>query len=177
MYKPALLDVVARVSSRVFLGPELATNQEWLAITKEYAVDCFIAARALRQWPFFLRPIVHWILPECRRIRAELRKARKIIAPVVEKRRAMNRTTIEAGQTLSKKADTIGWLDTVARGREYDVALSQLGLSFAAVHTTSELVCGIIGDLAMNPEYFEPLREEIHRVLGARAGRRRRYMN
>lgn len=70
-----LLQLIARVSSRVFIGPELCTNEDWLRISKEYAIDSFIAARTLRQWHFSLRPIVHWFLPECRKVRATDRKS------------------------------------------------------------------------------------------------------
>lgn len=129
-------------------------------------MESFIAVRALRQWHPFLRPIVHWFLPECRQIRKTLNQARGIINPVIEKRRETNRQAQKAGQHPSKMADTIGWMDEAARGRPYDAATAQLGLSLAAIHTTTEMVSGLISDLCANPEYFEPLRREITSVLG-----------
>ncbi|KAJ5355962.1 Cytochrome P450 [Penicillium concentricum] len=128
---------------------------------EKYALDAFIAARALRQWPFALRPIIHWFLPECRKLRATLGEARRILKSVIEKRRHENRERRDAGQGPSKVADTIGWMDEAAKGKAYDVAVAQLGLSLAAIHTTTEMVSGLISDLCANPEYFEPLREEI----------------
>lgn len=166
MYKPVLLQLIARVSSRVFVGPELCANENWLRISKEYAIYSFIAARTLRQWHFSLRPFVHWFLPECRKVRETLAEARKIITPVIEKRREANRQAREAGKTTSKTSDTIGWMDEAAKGRPYDAAIAQLGLSFAAIHTTTEMVSGLISDLCANPEYFGPLRAEIVSVLG-----------
>jgi cytochrome P450 len=164
-YKPMLLQIIARVSSRVFLGPELCANRDWLRISEEYAVDSFIAARALRQWPSYLRPVVHWFLPECRKLRATLNAARRIIKPFIERHREGNRKAREAGEPASKVADTIGWMDEAAKGQPYDVATAQLGLSFAAIHTTTEMVSGLISDLCANPEYFEPLRQEMASVL------------
>lgn len=161
-----LLQLVARVSSRVFIGPELCANEAWLGISKEYAIESFVAARTLRQWHFFLRPIVHWFLPECRKVRATLAEAREIIMPVIEERRKTNRQAREAGQSTSKMADTIGWMDDAAKGRPYDVATAQLGLSLAAIHTTTEMVSGLISDLCANPEYFEPLRTEVVSAFG-----------
>ncbi|KAH7390475.1 cytochrome P450 [Pyrenochaeta sp. MPI-SDFR-AT-0127] len=149
VFKPKILQLVARISSRVFLGPEICKNERWLSISKEYAVDTFIAARALRQWPSILRPIVHWFIPECRKIRAELKQAREIIIPLVNEHR-----------------QKIRWMDDTAKGRLYDVALAQLGLAFAAIHTTTEMISGLLGDLCANPEYFEPLRQEIRTVFG-----------
>lgn len=160
-YKPMLLQLVARVSSRVFIGPELCANQEWLDHSVDYAVQAFVAADALRRWPFWLRPLVHRFLPECRKLRRVLVRSREIIGPVVEKRREENRKAADAGEQGSKVADTIGWMDEAARGRDYDVATAQLGLGLAAIHTTTELVSGIISDLCANPQWFEPLREEM----------------
>lgn len=164
--KPKLFQLVGRLSSRVFIGTELCENEEWLDLTKAYTVNVFIAARALRRWPTCLRPIVHWCLPECRQVRQDVREARRIIGPVVEARRERNRKAREAGQKPSKMADTIGWLDEAAKGRPYDIAMLQLSLSFAAIHTTTELVSGTLLDLCSNPEYFVPLRDEIFTVLG-----------
>jgi hypothetical protein len=82
-----LLRVVARVSSRVFLGEEVCRNEDWLRVTRDYTVDGARAAEELRLWPAPLRPVVHWFLPQCRRARGEVREARRIIGAVLEKRR------------------------------------------------------------------------------------------
>ncbi|KAL2879231.1 hypothetical protein SGCOL_005356 [Colletotrichum sp. CLE4] len=53
-----ILNVFSRLSSRVFLGPELCRNEAWLNITVIYAVDCFIAAeRRLANPSYFYREI------------------------------------------------------------------------------------------------------------------------
>ncbi|KAJ0359297.1 hypothetical protein COL154_008443 [Colletotrichum chrysophilum] len=142
-------------------GPELCANQEWLDVSVNYTVHSMIAAEALTKWPSFLRPFVHWFLPEVRTLKAEASRARQIIKPVFAKRREANRIARDAGEKTTKVADTIGWLDEVAKGRAYDDGLAQLGLSFAAIHTTSELLSGIISDLCDHPQWFEPLREEM----------------
>ncbi|KAB8075104.1 hypothetical protein BDV29DRAFT_190449 [Aspergillus leporis] len=115
-YKPELPQLIARVSSRVFIGLDLCANENWLRISEEYSIELIIAARALRQWHLFLRPILRWFLPECRKLRATFDEARSILNP--------------------------------------------LALSLAAIHTTTELVSGLISDLCANLVYFEPLREE-----------------
>ncbi|CAG8298910.1 unnamed protein product [Penicillium olsonii] len=167
-YKPELLKLVSRISSRVFVGPELCENEDWRNISTEYAVAAFVAARTLRQWNFTLRPVVHWFLPECRQLRATLRQARQILKPVIEKRRLENRQRREHGESQSKVADTIGWMDEAAKGKPYDAEVAQIGLSLAAIHTTTEMVSGLISDLCANPEYFEPLREEINLALAGK---------
>lgn len=119
------------------------------------------AVHALGQWPFLLRPFVHWFLPEVRTIKGEVARARQILEPVIRKRREANEVAKANGEKTSKVADTIGWLDDMFKGEQHDAALMQLGLSFAAIHTTSELVSGIMADLCNNPEWFGPLREEM----------------
>jgi len=105
-------------------------------------------------------------LPECCKLRTTLNQARRIPNPVSEKRWENNRQACKAGQRLSKVADTIGWMDEAAKGQPKGVATAQLGLSLAAIHTTTEMASGLISDLCANPEYFEALRNEVISVLG-----------
>lgn len=164
-----LRQLVAQVSARIFIGPELSSNKDWLDVSVNYATQAFSAAEALRCWHPALRPAVHWILPECRKLRSELTRAREILAPVVRKRQEQSRLAREAGDghPSSKVADTVGWMDEVANGRAYDAGILQLGLSLAAIHTTSELVSGIITDLCSHPEWFGPLCEEMASMIKA----------
>ncbi|KAI9149937.1 Cytochrome P450 monooxygenase adrA [Paramyrothecium foliicola] len=160
-FKTVLLRLVARVSSRVFVGPELCANDEWLDISVNYTVHSMAAANALGTWPAYLRPFVHRFLPEVRFIKAELSRGRKILGPIFQERRKANKLADAKGERRSKVADVIGWLDDAAKGKPYDETVAQMGLSLAAIHTTSELVCGIIGDLCDHPEWIGPLREEM----------------
>ncbi|KKY13216.1 putative cytochrome p450 [Diplodia seriata] len=54
---------IAQVTSRVFLGPELSQNAEWLTLCTTYAVTAFAAQQALLSWSPLLRPFVHRFLP------------------------------------------------------------------------------------------------------------------
>ncbi|PSN71499.1 cytochrome P450 [Corynespora cassiicola Philippines] len=157
--KPKLFYFVARISSRVFSGIELCRNEEWLSLTPQYAIDVFMAARALRQWPRSLTDIVHWFLPETRKIRAQVKRARELLEPVVEKRR-------QNSAKAAKTADAIAWFDEVANGRLMDNVVNQLGLAWATIHTTTELVTHTMYDLIEHPEYIDRLREEIRKVVG-----------
>lgn len=62
--------------------------------------------------------------------------------------------------------DAIEWFKQIANGRKYNAANVQLTLSFVAIHTTADAITQILFDLAQNPEYIKPLREEVIRVLG-----------
>jgi cytochrome P450 len=46
-----------------------------------------------------------------------------------------------------------------------ELAKLQLGLIFAAIHTTTMTATNILYTLAVTPEYISPLREEIRKAL------------
>lgn len=160
-----LLEVVARLSSRVFLGKDLCRNRRWLEITKNYTVDSFLAANLLRLCPSIIRPLVYWLIPTCTRLRKEVRDARKLIMPEVEERRRRAEALIASGEKPPKAADAIGWMVEVSRGRSVDYVGAQLALSMAAIHTTSETTINAILELCDNPEIVPMLREEMIGVL------------
>jgi cytochrome P450 len=51
------------------------------------------------------------------------------------------------------------------------LAKQQLGLIFAAVHTTSLTTTNTLYTLAVTPEYVEPLREEIRNAMAENGGK------
>lgn len=165
MMKEDVLDIVARLSSRVFLGKELCRNPEWLEISKNYTVDSFMASNLLRLCPDLLRPILYWFIPTCTRLRREVRDSRRLIMPEVEKRIASAQKALEAGGPLPKTSDTIGWMMEVSKGRRVDYVAGQLSLTMAAIHTTSESTVRSILRLCEHPELVEPLRTEMISVL------------
>ncbi|KAL7950689.1 cytochrome P450 [Trichoderma barbatum] len=161
------LALVARLSSRIFLGEELCRNKDWLRITVNYTVDLMKAAEQLRQVPGPLRRLVHWILPEAKKLRAEVKQASDIIRPVLEKRRKEKASHLAQGKEPVEYYDAIEWFEQIAeeRRRPYDPEIVQLFLSTVAIHTTSDLLTVTMFDIARNPDIIEPLRDEIRSVL------------
>lgn len=131
-----------------------------------YTVDVMYAARALRSWPRVFRPVVHWFLPETRKARAQVALAYRIIEPEIKERHKIRAEQNAAGQDTSKDMDALQWLEDTANGRKFDVVLDQLLLSFASIHTTSNLLQNVMYDLCAHPEYIDLLREKIITVLG-----------
>lgn len=161
------LHFVARISSRVFLGTELCRNEAWLKITKDYTSNGFTATDRLREYPVFLRGIVHWFLPNCRAARAQIREAAAIIQPVIDKRRALKAAAAAEGKPAPEYSDAIEWFEqaSVSKGTPYNPAVSQLFLSTVAIHTTTDLLGQVLVDLANHPEVVDDLRKEILEVL------------
>ncbi|KAL9947741.1 hypothetical protein ACHAO5_002501 [Verticillium nonalfalfae] len=166
LLKDAILNLVARLSSRVFLGEELCRNEEWLRIAKSYAVDALTATYLMRMAPSLLRPIAYWLIPQCRRSRQAVQSARKLIDPEVKKRKKLVDDALQSGAKPSKISDAIGWMYQVAAGRPVDFVCAQMQLTLAAVHTTTEVLTQAILDLCERPELVQKLRDEVIEVLG-----------
>ncbi|SMQ54553.1 unnamed protein product [Zymoseptoria tritici ST99CH_3D7] len=163
-----ILELVARTSSRVFLGAELCRNSEWLKVTKEYAVLAFLAAQDLRLWSPWLRPIASLFLSKCRLSRAAIHKARATIEPVLAER-----SKVVAKNTGGKATvfdDAIAWIECAAGTASYDPQIVQLSLSAVAVHTTTDLLSQALADIAAHPEIIAPLREEMISIMNQDGG-------
>ncbi|EKG10392.1 Cytochrome P450 [Macrophomina phaseolina MS6] len=162
--------LVARVSSRVFAGAPLCRDPMWLRIAVSYTVLAFDAARALRFWPERIRPFVHWFVPECARLRKEVWEARRVLGPEIDKmkREWEQLRKDDGGRRLNK--NTISMMLDVAKGRPVDLVETQLGLTAAAMHTTTDMTVQVLYQLCTYPKYVEPMREEIERVLQESGG-------
>jgi hypothetical protein len=142
---------IGRMSASVFVGPELARNEEWQKLILTSIMNTFMGVRSLRAWPALLRPFVHWFLPEFRKCREQMHLARLMLQPVFDRRMR---------EKAPNPKDTIQWLDEVAAGRPYDAAAAQIAFAISAMHTTSELLKQAILDICINPELVPVLREE-----------------
>ncbi|KAF7125610.1 hypothetical protein CNMCM5793_001849 [Aspergillus hiratsukae] len=162
-----VLQLVARLSSRVFLGDEGANNGAWLRITTEYTKTAYIAAYMLRLWPPFLRPFAHWFIPHCRKLRSQVAEARRIIAGVIERRRESIAAAKLAGQQVPQYNDAIEWFeqDVAKQDGRHDPVVAQLILAQAAIETTTDLLTQVILNLSQHPELTGPLREEATKII------------
>lgn len=170
--KKTVLDAIAQLSSRVFLGPELCRNKDWQRITIGYTVNIFMAISAVKRYPKFLHRLVQWIVPEAGIVRAQMAETKRIIQPVIDQRKK----ELLADPTL-KYNDAVQWLDDVSKGEEYDAIISQLVLSMAAIHTTGDLLSQVLYDICMHQELIQPLREEAIAVIGAEGWKRTSLYN
>ncbi|KIX05628.1 uncharacterized protein Z518_03600 [Rhinocladiella mackenziei CBS 650.93] len=159
------LEIIARVSSRVFLGPKLCRDPTILKLEVDYTVISMTAIDTLKMWPRILRPFVHWVLPQFRQVRNAIYEFRQLMQPELERRKQERAECEKVKAPAPRYNDMIEWLEEVARGRPYDHVYSQLAMSLAAIHTTSDLLTKAIYNLCIHPEILQPLREEIVEVL------------
>ncbi|KAI9685127.1 MAG: hypothetical protein M1822_004714 [Bathelium mastoideum] len=150
--------IVARVTSRMFGGTQLSKNDDWVHSTIKFAEDGFIGAQTIKRVPVILRPLAAKLIPALRRIKIHHRNARAAIFPMLEQREL----------SAKKPVDFLQWMTDDAKGHEQAkdfLAMIQLKLSFAAIHTSAAAPMQLLYDLCSMPEYVEPLREEISSVL------------
>ncbi|KAJ5987871.1 hypothetical protein N7481_003081 [Penicillium waksmanii] len=160
--------VVARLSTRAFLGEALAKNKDWIDISVNYTIDAFNAARELRQWLTILRPVAQYFLKTTRKLRNHLSQGKLIIDAEIKRRhQAAENNAKSESETEPRLQDTLDWFEQLSKssGRSVNVSNGQIALSMAAIHTTSNLLTNIMYDLAAYPEYIQPLRDEIRAVV------------
>jgi hypothetical protein len=152
------------MSASVFVGPELARDPKWQELILTSTINTFMGVRSLRAWPAFLRPLVHWFLPELRKCRQQLRLARLILQPVFD-RRGYGKSRSISPDKVERFEDTIQWLEEIAAGRPYDAAAAQIAFAIGAMHTTSELLKQTLLDICMHPELIPILRDEAQKAV------------
>ncbi|KAG6005681.1 hypothetical protein E4U43_000556 [Claviceps pusilla] len=158
--KKVALELIARISSRVFLGEELCRNEEWLKVTREYAVTIFQAVNEMLVWPSLVRGIVSRFSPTSRRAASLIKDARMCMEPVLEKRQQER-----ASGTYVPYNDAIEWFEAAAKSDKEDLVLAQLGLSTAAIFGTMDSLSQTVGHLAVHHDFIEPLRKEVIECL------------
>jgi cytochrome P450 len=152
------------MSASVFVGPQLARDAEWQELIISSTMNTFMGVRSLRAWPAFLRPVVHWFLPELRKCRQQMRLARLMLQPIID-RRAREHATADGTYKAEKYDDTIEWLEEIAAGRPYDAAAAQIAFAISAMHTTSELLKQALLDICMHPELIPAIRDEANKAV------------
>jgi hypothetical protein len=131
-----LVNVVAKVSGRVFVGPELCRNEDYLDSGKFYTLDLMEAQRAVSQMKPWLRPFLANRLSQVKALRKREEVAHRFLDPIVQARReAMNDPDWE------KPDDFLQWIlnrsDNYGVNTTDHIATLQLGIIFAAIHTTT----------------------------------------
>lgn len=156
--------IIAQASGRMIGGLTLSRNEEWLRTSLDFTTDSFAAAQKLKAYPWLLRPIMQWFIPEMAAVRSHIHVARKFIKPLL---RAREQAVADLGEK-GKPVDLLQMLTDGARGadRSHDfLAYTALAVSFAAIHTSASVPAHLVYDLCANPEYVMPLREEVEKVL------------
>ncbi len=165
----AVMQIVARTSNRVFVGPSLCRDGPLLQHAKGFATAIALAAAVLAQTPRFLRPLVAPVITRPNHKHTKAFAA--ILRPEIQRRQKCldNRdwgSEKEVGVT--EPNDFLQW--TIRRARESPFAIERepdiiaeriLAVNFAAIHTSTFSVTNAVFDLVSSDpslRYIDQLR-------------------
>ncbi|KAK2044191.1 cytochrome P450 [Colletotrichum somersetense] len=158
------LRIVAMVSGRVFIGSELCRDERYLDASINYTVDLMTAVHVISLVPSFLRPLVAAWLPTTQKLYRRIDDAEAVFRPIVTARRE----AAEKGD-YQEPDDMLQWIlngqTKFGAHGDRDVALMQLGVSFAAIHTTTMTLTNAVYWLAAKPELIPMLRDDVQQAL------------
>lgn len=182
----SLLRIVGMASGRIFIGPELCRTEKYLDAVINYTIEITAAQRAVQEMRPWLRPFLASRLPAVKRLDQRIAEAEEFLKPIVKLR-----TEAMADPSAEKPDDMLQWLmnrkDQFPDKNSQNLAMVQLGVSFAAIHTTSMTAtsasvppllhfwlhntdCGRFYDLAALPELQRELRAEIQEAISQTSG-------
>jgi cytochrome P450 len=162
-----MVRIIAATASRMLGGPTVSRDQEWLETAAAYSMDVVSVAMKLRPYPAFLRPLIAPWLDGSKALDRHLRTTKKVFSHIFAERLALKQSGVEKDD--EKPVDMIQWMADSARGTDRDpdvLAHNMLFMSLAAVHTSAATAIHVLFDLCANPEYVQPLRDEVQRVIG-----------
>lgn len=164
-WQPFSLRAIARLSGRAFVGTSISRNEQWMNTSINFAVHIFTACVKLQFFPGWARPVGQHLVSELRQIRKDIKTAKDLLGPILEERLR----DMELGNGEDKPDDMIQWLiDALPQEEKGDVTTQaelQLILAAASIHTTNNLLCECMLDLAAHPEAQEELRKEAYETL------------
>ena len=124
------------VSGRVFIGEELCRTEQYLDAAINYTMEVMAAQRAVQQLRPWTRPFLARGLPEVKKLQQRIKEAEEFMQPVADLRKAASKST-----DYEKPSDMLEWLidgqSKFTDKNSQNLAQVQLGLSFAAIHTTA----------------------------------------
>ena len=165
-----LVRMVAIISGRIFVGPELCHSEEYIDMAINYTLDLMHVRTRVENLKPWLRPFLANFLPETKKLDERIAKADAILQPIVEQRRKL---ITEGGD---RPDDMLQWMvDDQLKSKHGSsqtgkLARLQLGITFAAIHTTTLTATNVFYNLAAYPEYIPELRDEITEVLREHGG-------
>ncbi|KPM38711.1 hypothetical protein AK830_g7854 [Neonectria ditissima] len=168
-----VLRVVALMNGRIFVGRPLSREEEWIQSTISYTIDCVKARNAIREHPVWKRRWVTSSLPEIAKLTHHRTRGGELLEPIMKAQLAKPsfKEKLHNPESGDEEGNFIEWIlkytPEELRNDPVNLAVNQMVLSFAAIHTSSMATTHAILDLAARREYIQPLRDEIDQVRAA----------
>lgn len=141
--KDVIYFTVARTSTRIYSGKEMARNETWLRVVLSYTLNVMTVMMVMPSFPHWVRPVVHTLLSASWKLRWKLWEAKKILSPIIKETK---RRYVSPDASGSKKRITgenaFAWMMDIQNGRPLgtkNLIAAQLGLNVVAVQSTYDL--------------------------------------
>ena len=160
-----ILRIVSRITARIFVGFPLCRNEEWLSLNTIIVEEIFRTVVIMRLFPSFLHPLISIFLPSRWRLQKCMQRIHALLIPVINKRRQRE---LADGELYEKSEDLIQWMMDLANEEEAPsnkLATRYVYTIIGSMHTVTSAIKDTLYDICERPEYLEPLREELERVL------------
>ncbi|KAH9992092.1 cytochrome P450 [Russula vinacea] len=155
--------VLCRTTNRNFVGVPLCWDYDYQTLNSNFADNVFKSATIVTLFPKPLKPIVLRMLSN---LPSQIQQQIEFIRPMVEERFAKME---EYGEDWDDKPnDFLMWMMSEAKGVERSVeglARRLLTINMAAITLTSLTSIQVLYRFMANPEYLEPLRQEVDVVI------------
>ncbi|KAG9311576.1 cytochrome P450 [Chiua virens] len=164
---PALISmkqIVCRTTNRLFIGLPLCRDPDYIDLNIQFIVELAKAGTLISLFPKFMKGLATHFLTGV--VARDKMRALKHLGPIIKERlQYLN----EYGKDWEGKPnDLISWLIEEANGPDLTaeaLTLRVLAVNFAAVHTAANGFTHALYYLAANPQYIQPLREEVETIV------------
>ncbi|KAG9311584.1 cytochrome P450 [Chiua virens] len=156
--------VISRASNRAFVGLPLCRNADYIGLNVRFSINVVKAGVSIGTLPKLMRPLAAHLL--ARIVTREKARALKHLGPVIE-----NRLTYlkKYGNAWTEKPnDLLSWLIDEGEGPGLTIeglVLRVLMVNTSAIHNSAHSFTHALYYLAANPQYIQPLREEVETVI------------
>ncbi|KAF7372648.1 hypothetical protein MVEN_00127900 [Mycena venus] len=151
---PAVTDIVARNSGRLFVGLPLCRDPEYLKFSIKHTFDVSLAGRLIGYLPKYLRPILGPLISSRKR---NTRQAMRLLGPIVTERIALFE---RHGGDWPDKTQRPGFV-----APRFGTTAPENRARCCPAHTYHDHVRDPHLVIPAYPSYIEPLREEVERVI------------
>lgn len=134
----ALLRLVAKVSGRIFIGPEFCRSEDYIDMAINYTLEVSAAQQAISALNPWKRNLQAGSLPQVKALQARHKSCKEFLQPIISARKKASAEDPD----FQKPDDFLQWVLDDGQAKfgdqlEDELTEIQLGLTFAAIHTTT----------------------------------------
>ncbi|KAN0100066.1 Cytochrome P450 [Tylopilus felleus] len=154
-------NIVCRASNRSFVGLPLCRDPDYIALNIQFTINVLTGGLAIGFFPKFLKPTAARFITN---IPKNTRRGVGHLRPLIEERR---KHLNEYGKDWTDRPDDLlSWLmDEVPNVTAESLTKRLLSVNFAAIHTSANVFTNALYNFAANPQYAQPLREEVDAIV------------